>query len=31
MRPLSVKDLTCNYLHNPLGIGLKAPVFCMET
>ncbi len=30
MRPVSVKDLTCNYLHDPLGIGLNAPFFCWK-
>ena len=30
MRPVSVKDLTCNYLHDPLGIGLNDPFFCWK-
>ena len=27
MSVLNVNDLTCNYLRNPLGIGIEAPIF----
>ena len=27
MGPCRIKDLTCNYHHNPMGIGLAAPFF----